>query len=344
MVLFASGDSITVGANVSAGQRYVNILADELEATVSSFAVGGEQAADQSKRSQTAALSSDDKAVILIGTNDHRIYDLSIAKREHYRNFLRRLIGNYVQPQRVSARSTVRTGTWGNSDSLTGMHSGANGSTMTATVSGRYVSIGYIIHDYAACVGGVAKVYVDGVCAGSYSCDGYTDHMETSHGGKWGCAQFNHDTGVDGPHEVQIVNDSPNRTRIYVDDIRGSDQPFSPRVVVGTIPPCTAAAYINSGSSEANVVAYNIVVAEVVAEFAGMGFNVGMADVFSALDTATDFSDGVHPNAAGQAKIAAAFLPHLKMPYTKTFPLLVGGMLAVNFDSNDLVTSYGVTP
>ena len=55
--------------------------------------------------------------------------------------------------------------------------------------------------------------------------------------------------------------------------------------------------------------AYNEqVVKPAVAERAAAGRPISLADAFAALDPATDLSDGVHPNAAGKAKINQVWL------------------------------------
>lgn len=345
---YASGDSITYGYGVGAAQAYINRLAGSVGFTLVNKALGGDMAGDQSTKSQSVIMAEGDLGTLLIGVNDHRKYKADNAKQAHFRNFVRRCIGNLAQPARVSARAMTKTGTWSNSASATGMLTDALNAKISGQVSGRYVSVGYIIHNLNNCIGSRSDVYIDGTLAGSFSCDGYTSPMNTINGASWGCAMATFDVGSPGSHTVEIVN-AVSGKRTYVDDIRGSDQ-IPVVVAVGNVIKMTAKGYTDMATNEGNVVAFGNIISEVVAEFQNAGHDVRLVDVFSALDTATDFlSDGFHPNVAGHGKLFTAFdaalsTPVVKLPYDKDFPLEQGGKLVLHFNSQDKVASYEEVP
>ncbi|MCG5484051.1 MAG: hypothetical protein KK482_10060 [Sinorhizobium meliloti] len=308
-----SGDSfsaptISSGYNLPLNQRWPHLVATELGiGTVDNRATNGDQAADQSYKAQGVVRVADDLVAILVGTNDVRIYKDSVTKRGYYERFLRRLIADAVLPKRVKARDAamVKTGAWANTQvNPTGMYSTAMGASAKATVSGDVVYIGHIIQNHSAAQSS-ADVYIDGVKAGTISCDG-TGGMNTANGLSYAPALARFPT-TPGQHAVEVRVTSSGKN-FYLDDIRGSDQPDTPLVLVSNLTKWGSAGYSNWGTTLAMVNSFNAVIGAVVASYEADGFAVDLVDSYSVLDPTTDLmADGLHPNAAGQRKIADKF-------------------------------------
>jgi len=116
-------------------------------------------------------------------------------------------------------------------------------------------------------------------------------------------------------------NDAASRLGVLVDKL--CDKVPTATVWVASIPPVSAA-YYNDW-----VKAYNAEIPGIVADRAALGKHVRFVDVYSALNATTDIStDGVHPNAAGQYKIAEAW-HDAGVPEPATLGLLALGGLAV---------------
>lgn len=336
------GDSITVGFGVSDTEEYANRLAAIIGASLDNRAFSGDQAGDQSWKAQSLALPSGAKATIMVGVNDHRIYQANATKREHYRAFLNRLIADVIQPARVKGVSLSKSGTWTNTivgDG--GVNSDTAGSVVSATVSGRFVSIGYIIQNDPITVGSSAIVKIDGNVVGSISCDGATAPMNTYNGRTYASALKYFDAGSTGSHVVQVIQNSAGK-RVYIDNIRGDDQANNIQLAVGNVIRMTAAGYAaNSGglSNDANVTAYCGVVSDLVTSYAARGFDISLIDVNAAIDPATDLlADGVHPNVAGHTKLYNLF-DAVTGHVTLRFPTTSGTTLVVSM-MNGIVTSY----
>lgn len=338
--IYTSGDSVTVGDKSStAAKAYAALLAAFLGMTRQNYAVGGDMAADQSARTQLATLVPGDVGTIMVGINDHKIYKGDVNKHAHYKAFLRRIVGNFVHPTRASARASSKTGAWSNSDSATGIFSNTLGDKVSDTVQGRYVSVGYIVHAYAGCVGSQGDVYIDGALAGSYSCDGLTAPMNSLNGAAWGCALKTFDTGVDGPHTVEVRVGVAGK-RVYVDDFRGSNQP-SVKVRVGKVIEMGPVAYSSVGSSPTNVAALNAIIDDVVADFQSMGHDVYIVNTHDSLNNTTDLaSDQVHPNDIGHGKLFDVFKTAVTGPYDVTYPTVNGETLTIHFTANGLAESW----
>ncbi len=102
------------------------------------------------------------------------------------------------------------------------------------------------------------------------------------------------------------------RLRGYLDALLDRLHECAPtaHVFVATVTPANNnyASFKNMTHRNQRTAAYNEqVVKPAVAERAAAGRPISLVDVFSALDPATDLSDGVHPNDVGKAKINAAW-------------------------------------
>lgn len=102
------------------------------------------------------------------------------------------------------------------------------------------------------------------------------------------------------------------RLRGYLDALLDRVHELAPaaHVFVATVTPASNhyASFKNMTYRNQRTAAYNEqVVKPAVAERAAAGRPISLVDVFSALNPATDLSDGVHPNEGGKAKINAAW-------------------------------------
>lgn len=336
-----SGDSFSApttssGYSLPIAQRWPHLVATELGfTTVANRATHGDQAADQAYKAQGVARAADDLVAIFVGTNDVRIYKSSTTKLGYFRSFLRRLIGDAVLPKRVKARDTamVKTGAWANTQANpTGMYATALGASAKATVSGDVVYVGHIIQN-AAAAQSTADVYIDGVKAGTISCDG-TGGMNTGNGLSYAPALARFPT-TPGQHSVEVRVTSSGKN-FYLDDIRGSDQPDTPLVLVSNLTKWGSAGYSTWGTTLAMINAFNAEIVGVVNAYEADGFAVELVDNYAVLDPATDLTaDGLHPNAAGQRKIANKFKETIQnVPRVESYPTVWGTTLTLTFVEN----------
>jgi lysophospholipase L1-like esterase len=286
----AFGDSITVGVGASApAKSWAGLL-------FSNKAVSGSQAVDVGAAIQVADISQQSDFTLMVGTNDHRSYLNDPTKMEFFRRFYRQCVAWLLLPQKIKANDSrmTYTGTWGNTQANTfGKNTYQAGATATCTVNGTTVFVGYIIQNYPTS-GADAIVKIDGNVIGTLNSFGV---MNSVNGATYGPACAHFDGLADGPHTVEIIQNTQGKV-FYLDFIAGSAEQ-SGNLIAINIPKMSNAAYLQFGTSEQNVIAYNTIISDVLAEF-----GIAPKDAFSALNPAADLTaDGVHPNDSGHAKL-----------------------------------------
>lgn len=278
------GDSITSGVGASPStSSWVGLFSP------SNQAVSGAQAADLSNKVLT--ITPAETNLVMIGTNDVRIYRDNATKKDYFEKFLRHSVAWLALPSKLIARNMVTTGTWNNTAANSiGRYTTVNGAKLSGVVTGCKLYVGYIIQNASVAVS-TADVVVDGVTVGSISCDGYTVSMNTQNGATYGhaCAVFDVSYGT---HNVEIVNTSPNGKYLYVNYI--ANEQLENCIKISNIIKMNTANYTSNGVTLSTTDAYNLIIDNVIADF-----NCALIDNYSEIDPAIHLGDGVHPNNAG---------------------------------------------
>jgi len=172
ITLFA--DSIGVGVGASApALSWVGLYSPNNQSVSSS------QAADVSNKVLGFNPAIGDEYMLMVGLNDTRKYKNDLAKQSHFEKYFRHCVAWLSLPVKTIARNMTKTGTWTNTPSNNiGLYTTSNGAKLTTTVSGCKIFIGFVIQNYID-TKGVADIVIDGVLAGTISCDGYTAPMTT---------------------------------------------------------------------------------------------------------------------------------------------------------------------
>lgn len=289
------GDSITNGVGASSYSESWAGQWQDLYTTINT-AVNGDQAGDMSYEIQTNHEPDiNDIYTVMIGTNDHRQYKADATKQGFFEAFFRQSLAWLALPSRTIARDMTESGTWSNTGANSiGRLTTQNGATSQATVSGTGVYVGYIIQNSLSSEG-TAEVRIDGNLVGTISTYG---DMDTINGRTFAPAAAYFGGLADTSHTVEITVTSTGEN-FYLDYVAGSPQ-TPPQILVSNIIKMSAAAYSTYGTSEANVIAYNGIISDVLAEFAADGVAITSVDNFTDIDPSTDLDpDGVHPNDTG---------------------------------------------
>lgn len=303
MTFTSFGDSITAGYGISpASNSWMGKF------TPANNAVSNTQAGDMAARIETllpAGYSPDKTLCLMIGTNDHRTYKSDLVKQGFFKGFLRECvlwpsIEGKKMP-RVSGDITF-SGSWSNTaGNAIGKVSTGLGAYAEAVVEGDSVYIGHVIQNHAAS-DSKADVYVDGVVVGEVGCFGA---MNTSGGASYSSATQRFSGLGAGSHTVRVVLKTSGKN-FHLNYIAGSDNASGvyPKILLSNVVRMTAAAYTTYGSSDAIVDQYNVIIGDLLSEFAADGLDVTLIDNHASLNPTTDFlTDGVHPNALGHEKI-----------------------------------------
>lgn len=298
------GDSITVGVGATSyASSWAGLWGADFSTT--NTAVNGDQAGDMSYEIQSNHVEESERTyTMMIGTNDHRTYKDDIVKQGFFKSFLRQSLAWMALPTRTNARSVnvVETGIWADTGAnAIGRVTTELGATATCSVTGTGVYIGYIIQNSLSSEG-VADVRIDGILVGTISIYG---QMDTVNGRTFAPAAAYFGGLTDTSHTVEITVTSSGEN-FYLDYVAGSPQP-PPKLIVSNIIKMSDAAYATYGTSEANVIAYNTIISDVISEFASDGVAITAVDNYIDIDPLTDLSDGVHPNDTGHAIIHGNF-------------------------------------
>lgn len=307
MAIVLFGDSNTSGHGVSSSSAYPALLSDALSEPKTVIGNSGHMAADQSWRLYPVLASDENIYTIMLGTNDAQHYGTNATKRQAFINFMRAIMVWCTSPSKVIARSgPTLSGAWSNTpvNSIGLMTTTAN-STLTATVTGSTVYVGYILQNLAASEG-IFEVRVDGVLKATVSTNG-TAIGNTLIGQPYAPACLRISGLSDEPHVLQIK--SLDSRAVFIEWVAGSTQPSAPKVYVGNVIKRSSAAYGN-GNSDANVQAYNTAIVALIAELASDGKDIRAVDTYSVIVPATHLqADGIHLNSStGHPAIKDAFL------------------------------------
>lgn len=279
----AFGDSITVGTGASStANSWMGLY------TPVNNAVSGSQAGDISNKILSATPA--DKYYLMMGTNDVSVYKNDVVKQGYFKTFLRHCLAWVSFPNKILAKDMTMTGTWINTAANSfGKNTTQLGATISTTVTGSKIFIGYIIQNNTVALS-KGDVYIDGVNVGTLNCDGQTVSMNTQNGATYAnaCEVFHVAAGT---HTVQIVCTTSGK-QLYINYVC-TDQLETP-VKISNIIKQSATGYSNNGISVATTDAYNSIINCVLNDFSAT-----LIDNYSAINPLIHLADTLHPNNAG---------------------------------------------
>lgn len=316
----AFGDSITQGYNATTTpNQYPSLIAAAKGASLTNKGVSGMRMNDPAMIDNMYAETVDNTKLytLLSGVNDARTAGTNATLIDSFRGCLLAGIAWLAIPEiyKVRAANATRTGTWANQPSIYGgldYVSTTNGSTISAKVRGNTVYIGMI----RAVSAGTFSVVIDGVTYGSYITNVTTPTRQAGDGSAYGAYLLRFPGLAYGEHTVTVtVTSATNAANsVYIDWFGGNgflQDPNGPAVYVGNCLRASDAYYAaNSPHSEAGVQAHNLVINDAINSLARDGLNVCLVDVVSQQDRA-DYTDGLHPNDQGHARLATMFLAEM---------------------------------
>ena len=246
---------------------------------------------------------------ILVGSNDVARYRDNTAKQAFYGRCLRSILAWLAHPDKCIPRLAQGTilasgGTWSNAPAPNGtaIHTTDGYAYQTARVAGSRVTVGLVEGDMPQ-LSSAVRVLVDGVIVAEQPV--LVPGVTTFLGATWGNTAWSFGGLSDGPHDVTVQNLDPGKT-LHLNYIAGSNQIVTPKILVGTVPRYSDAAYVWSDTTLAMTQALNSIVASVVDEFDAL--DVQLVDTFAAVVPSLHLTpDGVHTNDAGHAAIALAY-------------------------------------
>lgn len=306
------GDSVTrYIAATDVAHGYVSLLSTATARAITNHGIDGDMVPDAMNKVYGVNLAASERATIMLGINDDRIYCPSpcaspdATKIGYYRRGLQAEVAWLALFAKQTARTSGSyTGTWGNTPvNSIGKSSNTNGSTASFTVSGSVVYVGMLQQDSAP---GTFNVLIDGIVvelAGTTQTSGLGP---TVNGVTYGPMLKRYPGLSVGLHTVQIVviSASGGGNYVYVDWVAGNDQGAKPAVYVGNV--LRGSAY--AGGSDISVAAENVQVAGLIAELQADLLNVVAVDASGAINQTTDMEvNGRHPVNAGHAKIESVF-------------------------------------
>jgi lysophospholipase L1-like esterase len=325
-----AGDSFTDGTGAStSAKKWANIfkIAKRLTGLVN-VAVGGSMVWDQAAVILQRAVALGDTNTMLLGFNDQRIYGSNASRRQVWsRSYLAMAwwlatvaaAKIYYNDPRVTLGGSGGSH-WAGAGAYDNL--GGVGQTVISSKSvGDYVDVkitgrvGYIMslaqNDNAA----TYSIEGDGVQRGIYSA--FLD-VPTHLGKSYGPVMHRVEFGTDAEHTIRLkVETIPNAASTVFFVVAGGSarqrDEKAPMLACGTLSRCTSAGYaVNpAGASDATTAAYNDVIASVVNQLAADGLNVALAHSGDTRPSTDTWGDGVHPNDAGHAFIAQAFVEAL---------------------------------
>jgi lysophospholipase L1-like esterase len=309
MTIRALGDSFTYGYGSTAGHGYLEVLSRLLAKPITNLGVSGAQVPDQTDTLCGINVVAGDLSLLELGTNDHWRYGADATRREYFRRGIQACAAwlGLVDKQKGVVNATT-TGKWANTTSFgIGKMSDTAGSTITWQVSGEVVYLGTIQFD---CNASRFSVKIDGVDKGTF--DTGTTGLTTYKNFPCGPRLLRFPGLTPGMHEVVFT--ALGGDFCYAEWCAGSDSVKAP-VYVANITRNTAAGnalcpiYID----DASLAAFNATLAGAMGELIADGLDITVIDnsaiFFPDADT---FSDGVHPNDTGHAKIAMNFFRNWK--------------------------------
>lgn len=350
----AYGDSFTVGNGASSSSHsYAQILSAVLRASsTSNNAVSGTGVlrAVVNLYADEAIPRTSGLTTILAGFNDLRrggAAARTLAKIQHCTRAM--LAALFAQTAKAADDASVtRTGTWttftyaGKAAALSGNALQAvSGATLTATISGDSLILGYLVSDGATYQFGPATVTVDGTVVATIDPNSGTDGISD------GTYANTVVPGVlvlrglgSGAHTV-VLTPISGTLPFTLDWIGTLAAPGAcAPVLVGTVPRMNATGYALSpaAATDAVMATGSLVIADIVAEFAEFPVRAVWPNTQYDLTTGV-YTDNIHPNDIGHQQIARAFLACVMSGTSSTAPDLtfqtpsVSGTMAVGAGS-----------
>jgi lysophospholipase L1-like esterase len=315
------GDSITEGYYASTtANRYANLVATRKGWTLTNVGSSGKRMNDAEILDAMYAetVTSAKNYSLMIGTNDAQASGSNEAKLDNFRGCLAAGIAWLAIPDtaKVKPSAATKTGTWTANTVYGGLdyYSNTNGSTMSATVRGNVVYVGYTRTTSDT---GTFSVTIDGALVGTFGTQN-TSIVTRADSGQYGAYLLRFPNLANGAHAVTITVTSSTATgnKVFMDWIAGNGFPEEiggPNVWLANTTRATDAYYAaHSPFTDAAVAAYNSMTAEVATSLSSDGLNVCFVDLMAAVDRSTDlYTDGLHPSDTGHAKIADAFVAQM---------------------------------
>ena len=308
-MIYVLGDSFSnPGYGATSGHGYVDVLRQLMgNPPVTNFGIAGGMTADQTTHLCSIAISGADESIVELGTNDHWNYKNDPVKMEYFAAGIQSVIAYLATPAKTLGKNVLLsdlTGVWNNTASFgIGKMASQIGSTLKFRASGKTVYLGGIQFDG---ISGAFSVAIDGADKGAFQVN--APGMTTTSGMPCGQRLYRFPDLSDCDHDVLIT--MTGGQYIYAEWCAGSDQAEKPPVYVCALTKMTPACYASrSPLSDATLAQYNAILRQAVDQFRADGMNVAFVEssavFFPDCDT---FSDGLHPNDTGHAKIAMNLL------------------------------------
>lgn len=309
MSFVAFGDSITTGFPVSSSQIWAQQVADYLTTNLINYAVGSSQASDQAYVAQSHQPSDLNIYGVMLGVNDVTIYGDNTVKRQAFKDHMRALVAWLSLPSRMTGAAMAKTGLWSPFAPI-GSSTFDVGGTATGAVRGSSVYVGFR-NQVSAETEGVSEILVDGVLKATRQGNGLSVGPTVLgsdpgnpgyHGRAYGPQCVRVPNLGNGDHSVAVRNTLSSKATL-LESVAGIEQEQNPLIFLLNIPMRTNDPTWRAG--------YNQALADLASEFVSDGRNVVLVDIASQLNSSDLYTDGLHINAAGHAKIAAAVIRYL---------------------------------
>jgi lysophospholipase L1-like esterase len=309
----AFGDSITVGSGATVGANaYVSLVAAGRDSIITNEGQGGTQITTQIDNILATTIGPYSASTILTGYNDMRCYGTDATKQATYSATLASALAWLALPESHKVRGTsaavTYTGAWtAIAQGRVGKYSATAGATASFSLTGTTIYVSYLRYTGTA---GNFTVTIDGGAPVTVSANvGVTDCVSRAF--SEGLYRV---TGLSaGAHTVVLTQVS---NTLYFDWAAGFNAPgklTAPFVYIGNCLRMNATGYaagspFNAGSDTA-VSQFNALIQTAISTLFSDGLAVLSVDASALYDPSADvYTDNIHPNDQGHAKIAAAFL------------------------------------
>lgn len=316
----AFGDSVTAStAATDTAHGYVALLGASLGVAIVNHGISGDMVPDGAAKIYTVTPGLNDKFTLMFGINDERIYGVNATTQAYFRAGLQdhcAYLGTATKQLALS--SGAETGVWGATGVLgIGKSSNTNGSTKQWTVSGTTVYLSMLRQDTGT---GTYDVQIDGSTVGSFATQ--STGLATLNGINYGPRLHRFAGLANTSHTVKVIVTSATggANQVYAQWVAGNTQTVKPNVYLADVLRATA---YTSGGSAANVAAYDVDVAALIAELQADGLSVRAVPVQNLLDLVADMDGAYHPINSGHAKIAAVFLAAMTGSTARSFGAMI---------------------
>ena len=312
------GDSITAGTGASAtANRYVNLVAANTGWTLTNHGVGGTRAPDGADLVYAANPSNSTQYVLAFGYNDLINYGTNSAGQSTFTDALTAEAAWLAVPstKRVKGQDSAITysGAWSNASNYGGSiskSSSAAGNTATYSFNGDTLLIGYTrlasgTGTFAVAIDGASPITVTGQNA-----------VATDNGRTYSPA-LKIISGLSQTHHTAVITVSSGTVNLdWLAGISASAQSYTgPNVFLGNIIRVSVNAYGTPPSydRDALVGTYNDLIRTAAASLQAVGLKINPVNENAAWTSTNVYSDAVHPNDAGHAEIAQAFINKIRL-------------------------------